>query len=157
MKFKILVLMLIASVSTCIAQQQNIIAKFIISDARFNGIDVTPTFLAEGGYFVFYTITGDNDLYFGNIRSKSKSQSFGTVYGMNHTSLPQTTTEYASETFTFNWSYINTYDNKKGTAKVKLVKIQKPAGIAFHLTMVAENLDLMDYKGYMEGSLQSIN
>jgi len=75
---------------------------------------------------------------------------------MIHTSTEQTATEYATDTFTFNWSYINTYDDRKGTASIKLVKIQKPAGIAFHLTMIPENLDVMDYMGFMEGSLQSI-
>jgi hypothetical protein len=156
MKYRLLVLMLIVSVSTAFAQKQTIIAKFIISDARFNGEDVTPTFLADGGYFVFYTINGDKEIYFGNIRTKSDSQSFGPTYNMEHTSTPETTKDYASDTFSFNWSYTNTYDSKKGTAKVRLVKIKKPVGIAFRLTMIAENLDVIDYKGYMEGSLKTL-
>jgi hypothetical protein len=48
---------------------------------------------------------------------------------------------------------MNDYDDKKGTAKIQLTKIYKPQGITFELKIIPENLDLIVYKGYMEGSL----
>ena len=55
--------------------------------------------------------------------------------------------------FLFQWHYINTYDDKKGTAKVELLKVYKPQGIYFRITIIPENLDILVYRGYVEGSL----
>ena len=65
----------------------------------------------------------------------------------------ETSTEYASDTFDFDWTYSNSYDNHQGTAKVHLIKVVKPGGVGFKLKIIPENLDLLEYKGYMEGSL----
>ena len=38
-----------------------------------------------------------------------------------------------------------------------MTKIYKPQGVAFTLKMVLPNLDILEYKGYMEGSLDFNN
>jgi hypothetical protein len=48
---------------------------------------------------------------------------------------------------------MNDYDDKKGTATVQLIKIFKPQGITFILKIIPENLDVIVYKGYIEGSI----
>lgn len=36
---------------------------------------------------------------------------------------------------------------------MRLVKIYKPQGIGFSCTIIPENLDILEYKGFMNGSL----
>lgn len=146
-------LALMSLISSSQAQTQKIIAKFMISDARKNKMDITPTYVQSKAYFVFYTVSGETLPYFGNIMPGKNTQSYGQVYQLDHTHTDETTTEYEADTYAFKWSYHNSYDNKEGTADVRLVKIIKPAGVTFTLTMVPENLDVFVYKGYMEGSL----
>ena len=135
------------------AQQQEILAKFIITDATLNGVDVTPTLLSNNAYTVFYTRGNDGLVYMANVWAKSNSQSYGPMYSINKENIKETYETYEADIFNFNWLYINNYDNKKGTAKVQLIKIYKPQGVAFTVTIIPENLDIMVYKGYMEGSV----
>lgn len=138
--------------STFIFAQQKTLAKFIITDASDNNIDVTETYLDAGGYIVFYT-KDDGNLYMANVMSNRDTQSFGRLYSSEHSELKETYNQYEADIFYFNWRYINDYDSKKGTAKVRLVKIYKPQGIAFSCTIIPENLDILEYKGFMNGSL----
>jgi hypothetical protein len=133
--------------------QQKTLAKFIISDATDNKEDVTETALLTGQYLVFYT-TAQGELYMANVRPKiQNSQSYGRLYAAETKSLNETYETYKADIFYFRWRYINDYDSKKGTATVKFMKIYKPQGVTFILTMIPENLDVLIYKGYMEGSL----
>ncbi|MCE7925319.1 MAG: hypothetical protein DYG98_19875 [Haliscomenobacteraceae bacterium CHB4] len=138
-------------------EQQEIIAKFIITDASKNGIDVTQTLLKAGAYTVFYTSGNDGLIYMANVWPNSNSQSYGPMYSTESTKRKETYETYEADIFYFNWRYINTYDEKKGTAKVQLVKIYKPQGIAFVLKIIPENLDIIIYKGYMEGTIDFSN
>ncbi|MBV6440816.1 MAG: hypothetical protein EPGJADBJ_02491 [Saprospiraceae bacterium] len=79
------------------------------------------------------------------------------MYSTESTKRKETYETYEADIFYFNWRYINTYDEKKGTAKVQLVKIYKPQGIAFVLKIIPENLDIIIYKGYMEGTIDFSN
>lgn len=133
--------------------QQKTIAKFIITDATINKVDVTETYLEAGGYIAFYT-TGDGNLYMTNIMSKRyNSQSFGRMYSAQTKNLNETYETYKADIFYFRWRYVNTYDTKKGTATVKLIKVYKPQGVTFVCTIIPEDLDVCVYKGYMEGTL----
>lgn len=135
------------------AQKQTDITRLIISDARINKVDVTASYLKNNAYFILYSNTGDSTVYFGNIWPNSKSQSYGKIYDIIQTTSEETETTYSTKTFSFKWSYIDSYDSKKGTATVKLTLIGKPAGIAFTLYMITETLDVSEYKGYMDGTL----
>ena len=133
--------------------QQKTIAKFQITDGTVNGEDVTPTLINENAYLVIYSIVETNDLCMANFWSISKSQSFGSIYAVKEKHIPADDENYEADIFNFQWSYINTYDSKKGTAKVELIKIYKPQGVCFIMTIVPEDLDVLVYKGYMEGTL----
>jgi hypothetical protein len=65
----------------------------------------------------------------------------------------ETYEDYKADFFYFNWRYMNDYNDKKGTATVQLIKIFKPQGITFILKIIPENLDVIVYKGYIEGSI----
>lgn len=134
-------------------EEQVELARFIITDATFNGEDATPEVVKNKAYTVFYTFRGKEEVYMANYFSEADSQSFGLLYDSNLEVFEETDEEYKTDVLTSSWRYTNDYDDKKGTAKIKLIKIYKPQGIIFELTIIAENLDLMVYKGYMEGSL----
>ena len=132
--------------------QQQTLAKFVINDASFNSRDVTETYLDAGGYIVFYT-NDDGQLFMANVMSKRDTQSFGRLYSSEHNSLKETYDKYEADVFYFKWRYVNDYDSKKGTATVKFVKIYKPQGITFTCTIIPEDLEVLVYKGYMNGTI----
>lgn len=79
-----------------------------------------------------------------------ETQSFGSMYSAETETYNET---YKADVFYYNWRYTNDYDGKSGTAKVQLTKIYKPQGIAFVLKIIPENLDIIIYKGFMEGTI----
>lgn len=153
MKRIILFIMLMLNIAV-VAQDntQETVAKFIISDASSNGYDTTETYLEAGGYLVLYTLS-DGNLYMANVMSKKGTQSFGRLYAAEHNKIKETEENYEADIFYYKWRYINSYDSKKGTATVELIKIYKPQGVTFTIKIIPENLDVLIYKGYMEGTL----
>ena len=139
----------------CFAQEKQTteIARFIISDARVNKVDVTETYLANRAYIVLYRMKGDNTVYMATVMATKDSQSYGNIYAVKTTHEAETAEHYKNETIRFNWSYANSYDSKEGTARITLGLVYKPVGTAFTLTMVTEDLDMNVYKGYVRGSL----
>ena len=152
-KFRLIALCILLPFAGYATENQNMIAKFVITDASQNGVDVTPTYLENGAYIVFYSIENDNSLYMANFFPKAETQSYGAVYSFENSTLEETAEQYKVDIFNFNWRYINTYDSKKGTAKVQVSKIYKPQGIGFVIKIIPENLDILIYKGYMDGTV----
>lgn len=136
-----------------VGAQQKVAAKFIILDGSENGVDITPTLLDQGAYSVFYTIESSNSIYMANYWPKNGSQSSGPMYSSKTASYDETYETYKADIFYFNWRYTNDYNSKKGTASVQLIKVYKPQGVAFVLKMVTESLDVIVYRGYMEGTI----
>jgi hypothetical protein len=134
-------------------ENQKTIAKFTITDAKNNGVDITPTLLKAGAYTVFYTSGNDGLIYMSNVWPNSNSQSFGPMYGVKSEKLEETYENYEADFFDYNWRYTNDYDNKTGTAKVQVIKIYKPQGVAFTVKIIPEDLDVIVYKGYMDGTI----
>jgi len=134
------------------SQDQKTVAKFVISDARLNKLDRTEYYLKAGAYIVFYF---DNDSIpcMANVMPNKKTQSFGKLFANKHKGENATCDGYAADYFSYKWSYKNDYDNKEGTSDVNLVKIYKPQGVIFTCTIITENLDVLVYKGYLEGSI----
>lgn len=132
---------------------QKIIAKFNITDAKLNGNDVTPIYLNWEAYTVFYTSGDDGLIYMANVAPKNNTQSFGPMYGITSEKVKETFENYEADFFYFNWKYTNDYDDKTGTAKVQVIKVYKPQGVAFTVKIITENLDIIVFKGYMEGSI----
>ena len=128
------------------------LAKFIITDATNNNQEMTEDLLEQNAYTVFYT-TGHGDLNMANVWPKEDSQSYGRLYASKSQKIKETYESYQADVMHFKWRYINNYDSNKGTASIKLIKIYKPQGVAFVLTIITESLDVIVYKGYMEGTL----
>jgi hypothetical protein len=137
-------------------EEQRDIATFEISDARYNGSDITSEVLEDTASLVLYKLGYSNEILMSNFWEKSKSQSFGRIYSVVKEEFPETDTEYKGELYHFRWSYKNTYDHKEGTAKVKLFVVYKPQGTYFESTILPENLDVLVYKGIMSGDLTAL-
>ena len=155
MKSKFYSILVILFFTTCglFAQNQETLAKFIISDASINGIDHTPTYLKWEAYTVFYTSENDGLLYMANVAPNNNSQSYGPMYSTQTATYNETYETYKADFFYYNWRYVNDYDSKKGTAKVEFIKIFKPQGVTFILKIITEDLDIIIFKGYMEGTV----
>jgi hypothetical protein len=149
----LLALFFLSITNVAFGQKQETLARFIITDASKNGIDETPTMLSNNAFTVFYTSSNDGLIYMANVWEKSNSQSFGPMYSVQSKKNRETYETYEADIFHFNWRYINSYNNKKGTAKVQVIKIYKPQGVAFTVKIIPENLDIIVYKGYMEGTI----
>ena len=138
---------------TLVAQEQETFGKFMIQDARYNNSDISETALDEGRYLVFYN-TKEKEFFFAIVNAKNDSQSYGRVFNFETKSNAETDKEYKADVFTFNWSYKHSFDDRSGTADVSFIKIYKPAGVTFSVSIFFENLDHLEYKGYMKGSIK---
>ena len=96
------------------------------------------------------------EIMFSNYWAKSDSQSSGRIYSIEKEEFPETEKELKHGLYQFQWSYNNSYDDKKGTAKIRLFIIYKPQGVYFECTVLPENLDVLVYKGRMEGDLAAL-
>lgn len=133
-------------------ENPKIISKLIISDAKENNIDITEYLLDQQAYLAFYTIDGKN-LSMANVLVKNGTNSYGRIFDKKYHKSEETSTEFETHIMSFKWSYENSYNTKKGTANVELMIIHKPIGKAFIITIIPEDLDVLQYKGYIEGSL----
>jgi len=131
--------------------QQTILAKFIITDAWANNHDVTPTYTAAKAYLSLYQLPNDTSIYFNNVMGNT--QSYGLTYFMVAHTSNDAHTGYIRDTISFKWAYANTYDTHRGTASVRLVKFGNLVGTAFELMIIPENLDVIVFKGYVEGTV----
>jgi hypothetical protein len=133
-----------------------VFATFEISDARDNGNDITPGIIENNARLVLYKSFDNQEIMLANYWEKSNSQSFGRIYSIIREAFPETEKELKHELYHFQWSYINSYDDKKGTAKISLLVIYKPQGIYYECTILPENLDVLVYKGLMTGDLKAL-
>ena len=132
------------------AQKQQELARFIVLEANSNGIDYTDWALERNNYLIFF-LNEYGELCFSNVTNSG--QSYGSVSNLRHEEVEETHSSYGADYYTFRWRYINDYDYKKGSAIVELTKIYKERAVAFELKMIIENMDVLIYKGYMQGSL----
>ena len=150
MKKYILVLIFIVLPLLSFTQEQKIIAKMGILDARFNGVDFTDWSISQKNYLVLF-INEDDKLSLSNVTEQG--QSFGIVSLIDHQSFPKTKEGYKSDLFKMRWSYNNTYDEKNGSAIIELMVTDKPHAQIYELKMILENMDVNVYKGYIDGSV----
>lgn len=146
---------LLFNINTMLAQEQKEIARFYVTHASLNGNDITEWAVNRNMFTVFYTINGE--LYMANVSDSNDDQSWGKVWGFRNETREETSTDYKVDIFYFNWNYSNSYDSKKGSCKVQFLKIYKPQGIVSKLKLITESLDLTEYIGYMEGSIDFSN
>ena len=134
------------------AQSQEVIAKFKITEAKMNGIDMTQYYYDRKQYFVFYQYN-PKEMCFASVSSINNDQSYGSLHSETSEKKLETETSYASDIFNFRWKYKNSYDGDSGYATICFTKIYKPTGVLFSIKMITQKLDVLTYIGYMEGTL----
>jgi hypothetical protein len=159
MKYFIMTLFVVGTTCCSILQAQEkvktqeIIAKFQISDGTENGLDITPTLLEQNAYLVIYQDMVSKAIYMANFWEMNNTQSYGSIYAIEEKHIEADDENYEADSYSFQWAYSNTYDNKRGTAKVELLKVYKPQGVYFKMTIIPEDLDVLVYRGFMNGTL----
>jgi hypothetical protein len=148
----ILILSLSLVFSICAIGQQKTLARFRIMEAKIGNSDVSQAYYTQKQFFAFY-VNEKKELLMANVSGTSDDQSYGRLYSMELKEEKETDTHYETQVFSFRWNYHNNYDKETGYASVVLIKILKPQGVVFVLRMVTPNLEVSEYKGYMEGSL----
>ncbi|MDI9310798.1 MAG: hypothetical protein QM535_11330 [Limnohabitans sp.] len=127
---------------------QETLAKLHIIEGLKNGESITKLLLEQNAYLVFYTIN-DKDLYLANFWTKNGSQSAGKVYKSDKSEVIKLDT--SNKLYTFNWSYMNSYDSKSGTARIELIETTNKYNIkTYQLKIITNNKELI-YKGYIIG------
>lgn len=138
----------------CQAQDPIIRSQFMIQDARFNDMDITEQWVKDEAYLAWYDFASGDAPYFAVVKPNTNSQSYGKMFEMDSNIEAETATKYRTETYKFKWSYINDYDDKKGTSTVQIIITNKNVGRAFVCTIIPENLDVITFRGYVKGSLK---
>lgn len=150
-KIILLICATLFNITITLAQEQKEIAKFYVTHATHNGVDITEWAINRKIFTVFYEV--DNEIYMANVSGINNEQSWGRIYGGSNETQKETSTKYRTDILYFNWDYTNNYDSKSGTCKVQFIKIYKPQGIVSKLKFITESLDITEYIGYMEGSI----
>lgn len=150
MKNVYLLLIFITLCTTSFAQKRDFSVKFIATSSSNNGVNTSSLFIDEYKTFSVLYQTENDGLYFANVCENGNSQSWGPVYNFKQDNTLSDKNYYR---WTFSWNYKNSYDDKKGTCKCSLDLHRKAQGIISTITIVTEELDVIVYKGYVEGTL----
>ena len=150
--FRVLVLLLCLVQLESYAQKQKTLCRLVILDARIEGQDVTEYYVDRKQFLTLYQ-TANGEVYFANVSSSTDEQSFGRTYNTTWDKGKETDSTFPYVKCDFKWSYLNSYDKKRGTGTVSLLVIKKPQGNMFVCTIILENLEQVVYKGYVEGTL----
>ncbi|WP_260255094.1 hypothetical protein [Elizabethkingia meningoseptica] len=117
--------------------------KYFITESSKNGWDNSQFDIERGGHIVFYKM--GKEVYMADISGKCDQQTYGKIDQM-------ITTSSKSEKFptsTFRWKYQNTYDNKTGSAMVKLHKYYESGEIRFTMQILSSDSKTVIYKGFV--------
>ena len=91
---------------------QKTLAKLMITDGTKNGQDIAPVLIDQKAFLVVYENITTKELLLANFWPKNNSQSFGSIYSLETKHDEESSENYESDLFLFQWRYINTYDDK---------------------------------------------
>jgi|GEM_PF-6464045 len=128
-------------------------ARFVVLNAKHNGMDITPWAIENGVFTVFYN-SGEQPCM-ANVCQGGDSQSWGPIYNISEEKFIEhlESGDYDAEEYKFLWNYKNTYDDKSGTCQVTFKKTYQPQGVVSVLKMETGLHDVTEYTGYMDGTL----
>jgi hypothetical protein len=152
--FSLLILScLVYNISLGQDRQEEVLGKYIITDAKMNGVDVTQEILEAEAFTVFYMYENEEGLHMANVWPKKNSQSYGFASSFIIEYKKDTYEGYKADYYSFDWHYTNDYDQKTGTAKVSVIEVFEPQGVVLIMKMITDDSDEIEYMGYMEGEL----
>ncbi|EIJ38793.1 hypothetical protein JoomaDRAFT_1786 [Galbibacter orientalis DSM 19592] len=131
----------------------DVMGRFVIMDATMDGKDITSQLLSKNAFLAFYQYKGDKEIYFANVWPKADSYSNGIIYNLTLDTPFYDRDGYNNQRLTFYWKYWNSYNADQGNASVEMKIIKKPQGNHFIIKIIPEDLEILIYKGFVEGSL----
>ncbi|WP_275143663.1 hypothetical protein [Elizabethkingia meningoseptica] len=117
--------------------------KHFITESTKGGWDNSQFDIERGGHIVLYEI--DKEMYMADISGKCDQQAYGKIDRM----ITTTSKSEKFPTSTFRWKYQNTYDNKTGSAMVKLHKYYESGEIRFTMQILSSDSKTVIYKGFV--------
>lgn len=133
-----------------------ILAEFFVKDLRLDGADYSKEAREQNNKLFFYKSPDSNEVLLSNYWEKDDTQSYGLISKITSKKHEATEEFYEIDEYKFIWSYVNSYDDKKGTCDATLKLEYKPNGIFFDLKMYSESLEEIYYRGEFKGSMEFI-
>ena len=148
MKKTLLSVITLITLSLSYAQDNSV--AFKVTNFEIDGLCFDNLALNGDVALAFYMCDKET-LCFANYWRNKDSQSYGGVYGLKSTDIPETETTYPAEVFRFTWKFYNTYDDVKGEAAVTFTKIYIHNTVKFVAEiLVLDTNSVLKMKGYQE-------
>jgi hypothetical protein len=129
-------------------KRQKVLARFIVTEAWINGVNLSDVYVANKAYFAFYK-TGSEPIAMGGVLNDTEHQTFGHVSYIAAKRLKQTSSIEPTDKQSFIWTYENNFDGGHNTANVELTKQYTPNKIEFELLIETQDHNRLLFKGYM--------
>lgn len=134
-------------------EDQKDIAKLEIQDARHDGENITDKILQDKNSYLFYKTSEIDELLLSFISDTNDDQTYGNIYLVSKEIEQGKKNKNQKQTYNFYWSYVNSFDDYKGTYKATLSLIKKRKGVYFELYLKQENLDEFLFRGELKGDI----
>ncbi len=123
---------------------------FRVTNNTTNGENRDQLSLSYDHVIHFY-VNNNGELSFSNHWRAIDSQSYGPIYSMKVSDVPETARNYAYTDYKFTWNYFNTYDDKHGSAVVtfNVIHIGDVKKFSCQIIVMETNM-ILEYKGYLE-------
>ena len=129
-------------------KNQKISKSFEIEKGIVNGNDLSEFLSEKHARIVFYKESKNSDLMMANFWQKDNSQSFGKAKIIKHEHEVINDEVFESDTYFIKWKFKNTYNDKKGVAKIKLKIHYTTKGNYVQITIIPKDCEVLIYKGY---------
>ena len=130
------------------AKRQKVLARFIVTEAWINGVNLSDVYVTNKAYFAFYK-TGSEPIALGGVIGDARHQAFGHVSYIAAKRLKQTSSKESTDKQSFTWTYENNFDGGHNTANVELTKQYTPNKVEFELLVETQDHNRLLFKGYM--------
>lgn len=131
------------------------IMKFTIESGQNNLQDVTDDLISVDAYLIFYMEEGPNEFNFANVWPKAESQSYGTVEFISSKVYPAKGDFPSHSVNNYYWNYNNTYDDNKGLAILRVVKIFQEDKTLSLVEITTDKGAVLTYFGKVLGGMTS--
>jgi hypothetical protein len=143
-------LSILALLTINLANGQDEVVTYKVTNYELNGVNYDDLALSSDVAVSFY-MCNDETLCFANQWRNNDSQSYGGVYALKKTNIPETSTTYEADEFKFTWKFLNTYDNVAGEAAVTFTIVYIVSTVKFKAEiLVLKTNDFLVLEGYME-------
>jgi hypothetical protein len=135
------------------AKRQKVLARFIVTEAWINGVNLSDVYVANKAYFAFYK-TGSEPIALGGVIGDAGHQAFGHVSYIAAKRLKQTTSNEPTDKQSFTWTYENTLDGSKNIANVELIKYYTTNKVEFELKVYTQDHSSLKFRGHMGDTMR---